>query len=136
MASTSTVATVLTVTVTPPDQVGPIRSLVTKPSAGEKIVCDGEINQVSSYKPFISGSITDTTLHVYKHTLRTKLRKGLPKFFTEVHKDISLSLPVVITITVVSPTTRSSVHTLVSLQVIVSLILIMLVVGRETVLSV
>ena len=39
MASTmaSTIATVITVTVTSPDQVCPIRSLVTKPSAGEKI---------------------------------------------------------------------------------------------------
>ena len=51
MASTvaSTVATVITVTLTPPDQVGPIRSLVTKSSAAEKIVCEGTKEVVNLY---------------------------------------------------------------------------------------
>ena len=93
----STVATVITVTVTSPDQVGPIRSLVTKSSAAEEMVCEGT-NQVSSCKP----------------------------------------LPGVITITVVSPTNWSAGDSVVSLQVvvIVSLVVILLVEGRETVLSV
>ena len=47
---TSTVATVLSVTVTSPDQIGPVRSLVTEPSAGEKTVCEGT-SLVSSSKP-------------------------------------------------------------------------------------
>ena len=54
---------------------------------------------------------------------------------------INLLLPVavavvVITIIMRSPTTRSALHTVVSLQVVVSLILIITVEGRETVLPV
>ena len=51
---------------------------------------------------------------------------------------INLLLPVAVAVVVImrSPTTRSALHTVVSLQVVVSLILIITVEGRETVLPV